>query len=302
MFAATGNKNSDGSSRPSFNRAVAKGLPRRCICQGHTKKKGQEMRTTARKTIALGFVGGTMAVWALLAAAQNNEAREKPRLYTYSANWVIPRAKWDDMEKASTADSKILEAAVAKGSILAYGDNETLVHQVEGSTHDNWWVATSIAGLLDTLEEFYKSKSAVSPVLASATKHWDSIYVSRFYGWRAGTVKGGYVHGAAYKFKSSAPNDALETLSKNFIAPLFEKLMADGTVQAYQIAEESVHTTDPDMFFIFYVTPNSQGIDKTNAALRAALGENALAGPAFSSLVDYSVHRDDLGRANATFK
>lgn len=260
------------------------------------------MRTAARKAITIVSVAATMGVWTLLAGAQNNEAREKPRLYTYSANWVIPRAKWDDMEKANAADHKILDAAVANGSILAYGDDETLVHQVEGSTHDDWWVATSMAGLLDTLDEFYKSKSALSPVLASATKHWDNIYVSRFYNWRAGTVKGGYIHGAWYKLKPDAPNNAVETLSKSFIAPLLEKLMADGTVQAYQVAEEAIHTADPAMFFIFYITPNSQGLDKTNAALRAALGENALAGPAFASMVDASAHRDDLGRANATFK
>lgn len=259
------------------------------------------MRTTARKVLTIVSVAATLGSWTLLAGAQN-EAKEKPRLYTYSANWVIPRAKWDEMDKANAGDHKILDAAVASGAILGYGDDETLVHQVDGSTHDTWWVANSMAGLLDMLDEFYKSKSAVSPVLASATKHWDNVYVSRYYGWRPGSVKGGYIYGASYKLKPDAPSDAVDTLSKNFIAPLFEKLMADGTVQAYQVAEETVHTADPDLFFIFYITANSQSLDKTNAALRAAIKENVFAGPAFSSMVDFSQHRDELGRANATLK
>lgn len=244
----------------------------------------------------------TIAVCGLPASAQNTDAKEKPRLYTYVSNWVIPRARWEEMQKAGAANQKILDGAVANSTILGYGDDEILVHQVEGATHNDWWIANSMAGLLDVLDQFYKSKAAVVPVLASATKHWDNIYVSQFYGWRPGIVKGGYVHGAAYKLKADAPSNSVETLSKSFIVPLFEKLMADGSVQAYQVAEETIHTADPDMFYIFFITPNAQGIDKANAALRAAVGENSLALPALASMVDFSAHRDDLGRSNATFK
>jgi hypothetical protein len=76
----------------------------------------------------------------------------------------------------------------------------------------------------------------------------------------------------------------------------------DGSIQPYQVAEETIHTADPGMFFVFFITPNAQGIDKANAALRAATGENALALRAIASMVDVSAHRDDLGRSNATFK
>jgi hypothetical protein len=260
------------------------------------------MKTLLFRLLMSLYVVGAMAVWAVPVSVQSAEVKEKPRLYTYVANWVIPRARWDDMEKARTANQKIFDGAIAGGTLLGYGDDDTLVHQVEGETHANWWAATSIAALLDVLDQIYKSRSTAAPVLASATKHWDSIYVSQFYGWHAGTVKGGYVHGASYKLKADAPRDAVEVLSRSFIVPLFEKLMADGTVQAYQVAEETIHTADPDMFFIFYVTSNAEGIDKVNAALRAAIGENSLASPAFASMVDFAAHRDDLGRENATFK
>jgi hypothetical protein len=260
------------------------------------------MKMILGRAIASACVATALAVWAVPAAAQTTETKEKPRLYTYAAEWVIPRSRWDDMEKASTGNQKILDAAVANGTILGYGDDTTVVHQVEGPTHDNWWVATSMAGLLNVLDELHKSKSAASPVLQSATKHWDNVYVSRFYGWHAGSVKGAYVHGAAYKLKADAPNNAVETLSKSLIVPLFEKLMADGTVSAYQVAEETIHTQDPSMFFIFFITPNAEGLDKLNAALGAALGANPLAGPAFGSMVDFALHRDSLARGDATLK
>jgi hypothetical protein len=245
---------------------------------------------------------GALGAWATFAGAQNAEVKEKPKLYTYVANWAIPRARFDDMEKASTVNQKILDGALAGGTILGYGDGTILVHQVDGATHNDWWIANSEAGLLNVLDQIHQNKAGAPAVLASATKHWDNLYVSHFYGWHPGTVKGGYVHAASYKLKADAPNDGLDTLSKAFIVPLFEKLLSDGTVQAYQIAEETIHTADPSLFFVFYITSNAEALDKVNAALSAAIGANSLASPALGSMVDFSVHRDELGRANASLK
>ena len=258
------------------------------------------MKMIPGRVIASACLTTVLGIWACPAGAQAAAVKEKPQMYTYVANWVVPRARWEDMEKASGANQKILDGALGSGTILGYGDDAAVVHHVDGATHDNWWIATSMAGLLNVLDQFAKSRS--SPVLTSSTKHWDNIYVSRFYGWRSGSVKGAYVHGASYKLKADAPNNAVETLSKSLIVPLFEKLMADGAVNAYQVAEETIHTADPGMFFIFFITPNAEGLDKLNAALREALGANALASPAFGSMVDFAPHRDTLSRGNATLK
>jgi hypothetical protein len=267
------------------------------------KMKGNHMKPSVLlSAIAASCSIGAIGLWAAPAGAQSTEAKEKPEIYTYISNWAIPRARWDDMDKASVATDKVLDGAIASGAILAYGEGTTLVHEADGATHDGWWVATSMAGALNALEQMYKTKSSTTPVLASATKHWDDIYVSRYYGWKSGTVKGGYVHGAVYSLKPDAPDDAVGTLSKSFIVPLFEKLMAEGTVQAYQVATQSIHTQDPGLFFVFFITPNAEGLDKVNAGLGAALGANPMAAPALGGMVNSAVHRDTLGRENAVFK
>jgi hypothetical protein len=258
------------------------------------------MRSMLGRAITSLCVVGAVAVCAV---AHSAEVQEKPRLYTYVANWDIPRAHWEEMQKMGAGDQKILDPALANGTIVAYGSDVTLVHQLEGgSTHAEWWCANSMAGLLEVLDQFYTSKSAVAPVLAGANKHWDNVYFSRFYDWRAGPVKGGYVHGATYKLRADAPANAVDLLSKGFLVPLLEKLMADGSVTAYQVAEENVHTQDPSLFFIFFITPNAAGIDKVSAALGAAVAEQPLFPAAFGAMVDYSAHRDYLGRADAVFK
>lgn len=236
------------------------------------------------------------------AAAQTSEVKEKPRMFTYVSDWAIPRAQWGEMEKSTAADQKILDKAVSAGTIVGYGDDVNLVHRNNGDTHDDWWSAMSMAGVLNVLDQFYKSGSATAPVLSSATRHSDSIFVSRYYNWHSGTYKDAYTMAAVYKLKADAPDDAVEMLSKDLVAPLLEKTLADGTIVEYEIDTEAIHTDDPAFFAIVYVSPNSEGIDKVSAAIRESLKANPLGGPAFGSMVDFSAHRDYLDRTNAMFK
>lgn len=242
------------------------------------------------------------ALWVAPACAQMSEVKEKPPMYSYVGNWSIPRAQWAEMEKANAADQKILDKGMADGTIIAYGNDVNLVHQPDGETHDDWWSAMSMAGILNILDQFYKSGSSTSPVLASATKHWDNIYVSRHYNWHPGTFRGVYTHGSSYKLKANAPPDAVEMLSKSLIIPLMEKMLADGTIHEYEVDTEAIHTEDPDTFWVFYIAANAEGLDKVNAALRERMRSNPLGGPAFGSMVDFTAHRDLLVRTNATYK
>ena len=235
-------------------------------------------------------------------AQQSTEVKEKPRMYTYVALWQLPRAQWAEWAKSEAADEKILKDAIASGAIVSYGDDTNLVHQPDQPTHDDWFQSMSMAGLMNTLDQFYKSGLTASPLQESATKHWDAIYVSRYYNWRAGSVKDGYSYGSSYKFKEDAPNDALDTLAKAVIVPRMEKLLADGVISEYEIDSEAVHTDSPGTFWVFWIAANADALDKTSASLRDAVKANPLIGPAFDSMVDFKPHRDYLTRTNATYK
>lgn len=244
-----------------------------------------------------------MAVaWVAPASAQMSEVKEKPRMYSYVGFWSIPRAQWADMAKADAADETTLSKAMANGTIVGYGRDENLVHQPDEPTHDSWWSAMSMAGLMNVLDEFYKNGSASSPVLISATKHWDGIFVSRYYNWHPGSYKGVYGAGASYKLKADAPDDAIDQLSKNVIVPVMEKLLADGTIHEYEIDTEAVHTQAPGTFWIFYTAANAEALDKVNGAIRASIKAAPMNGAAFGSMVDMSAHRDYLSRSDATYK
>ena len=235
-------------------------------------------------------------------AVAQSDVKEKPPMYTYVGNWAIPRAQWGEMEKANTADQPTYEKAFKAGTLVGYGNDVTIVHQGDGQTHDEWWSAMSMAGLLNVLEQFYASGSATSSALSSATKHWDGIYVSRYYNWKPGSYKNAYTRVATYKLKPDAPNDAVEMLSKTLFVPYFEKLLAEGSIVEYEIDTEAIHTDNPSIFAAVFIAANAEGLDKANAALQTLTKANPLVGPAIGSMVDFSAHRDELARTNATYK
>ena len=236
------------------------------------------------------------------AFAQNSEVKEKPPMYSYVGNWAVPRAQWGEMDKNSVADQKTLDKALASGTIIGYGSDTILVHEADGPTHDQWWSAMSISGVLNVLEQFYQTGGATVPVLSSATKHWDNIWVSTYYDWHPGTYKGVYTHVGSYKLKADAAPDAMDTLSKNVLVPFFEKLMAGGLIHEYEIDTQYIHKNDPNTFALVYIAANADALDKVDSALRETLKSNPLMTPAFGSMVNFTEHRDDLARTNATYK
>ncbi len=254
------------------------------------------------RVVAALFALGLIGSLALPAGAQMQEVKEKPRMYTYVALWDLPRAQWGEWPKAEAADQKINQDALNSGMLIGFGDDTNLVHQPDQPTHDDWFSSMSMAGLLNTLEQFYKSGLTQSAMQQSATKHWDAIYVSRYYNWHAGSWQGVYSYGSSYKLKPEASSDALDTLAKAAIVPRMEKLLADGVIHEYEIDTEAVHTSSPGTFWVFYIAANADALDKASASLRDALKANQLIAPAFGEMVDFKDHRDYLARTNATYK
>jgi hypothetical protein len=250
----------------------------------------------------LWVVAGLLVIAMATPVIAQNEVKEKAPIYIYIGEWSIPRAQWAEMEKSESTDQAMLQQALSAGTLVAYGSDVNLVHQPDAPTHDDWWVSTSMAGILNMLEQFYKAGSSGSPVLASATKHFDSIDVSRYYNWKPGTYKGAYTHGSTYKLKADAPDDAVELLAKSFLVPFLEKMMSEGAIVEYDIDTQAIHTEAPGSFVLYYTAPNGEGLDKVNQGIQQLMKANPLDGPAFGSMVDFTAHRDTLSRTNATFK
>jgi hypothetical protein len=236
------------------------------------------------------------------AGAQMPEVKPKPAMYSYVANWQFPRASFADVDKMLAGGNPALDKAYADGAIIGYGHDKNLVHSVDGWTHDTWWSATSIAGLMKALSAVSATDMPNSAAMTSASKHWDEVLESHYYNWKPGSYTDAYVEVLEYKLKADAPDDAVAMLSEHLIVPSMEKLLADGSIQEYEIDEAAIHSTAPGMFFVVYIAPKPEGIDAVQAAIAAAAKAHVLGIQAFGSMVDMNGHRDELGIGSGTFK
>lgn len=245
-----------------------------------------------------------LAVFALTgiaAPAHAQEVQPKPPMYSYVADWQIPRANWAEVDKTVQPVYDVLSQALADGSIVGFGKDVNLVHQPDAETHDIWWSTTSLANAVKTLDRIHAASDPASATL-NGSKHWDNLYVSRYYNWKSGSYKGAYTHVGVYKLKADAPDDALETLAAKMIVPLLEKQLANGTIIEYEIDTLAIHTEAPGTFAVIYLTPTPEGLDTVQAAVRDLVKDHPLMGQAFGSETEDNGHRDELLKSEGAYK
>jgi hypothetical protein len=253
-------------------------------------------------TIFAGLFGLTTVILiAIPSSAQMQEVKPKPPMYSYVANWQVPRANWSDMENAVAPLNAVMDKAMADGTIIGHGNDVTLVHQPDAETHDNWWSSMSVAGLIKVLDQIHASGIGNSPAL-NAAKHWDEVYVSRYYNWKPGSYKNAYTHVSIYKLKDEAPDDALDNLAQHLVVPLLEKQLSGGTILEYEIDTMAIHTEAPGTFAIVYITPTPEGIDTVQAAVMQSIKDHPLGIEAFGSYTKDSAHRDELYMSEGAYK
>jgi hypothetical protein len=226
-------------------------------------------------------VGGlaVLGMAVTLAGAQTIEVKEKPRVFRFESYWTIPPAHWGDVDKDNaTSNQKVLAPALADGTLVGYGDDENLVRSREAFTHSNWWLANSSAGALKVLDAFEKSGASSSSRLINSTQHWTQKYYSQFYNWKAGSWKGAYGRQLAYVLRRGIDADeAVRTLA-SFYVPLFESLLADGTIVEYEIDREQGYSYSADSagrVIMAFVTPTADA-SKVGKALTADYEKNPL--------------------------
>src|SRR6476660_4326024 len=168
-------------------------------------------------------------------------AKPKPAVYTYVAQWEVPRAQWADMVKADEQDRPVLDKLVADGTLTGYGAYTNLIHQEGEPTHGTWFSATSEGNLLKALEAIYAQPGLVTAPVQGASKHWDQILTGDVYGSKAGNSKDGYLTWSRWEIKAGAMRGYTD-LAKRVFTPVLEKLLADGTITSYGQLTEDYHT------------------------------------------------------------
>ncbi len=221
-------------------------------------------------------------------------AQEKPAVYTYVAEWDVPRAQWGDMTKLDDSERPLLDKLVADGTLIGYGAYTNLIHQEGEPTHGSWFSATSEGNLLKTLEAIYARPGGVTTPVQAASKHWDLILTGDIYNYKPGS-SGGYLTWSRWELKPGSMHSYSE-LTKSVFVPILEKLLADGTITSYGLLREDYHQQKLGTIFEYYTAPDAANLDKVNKAFDDAFTSNPAFGDAIRSLTEPEGHRDYLTR------
>jgi len=240
------------------------------------------------------FGFGCLTLLALGIVPARAQEGGQPAIYTYVAEWAVPREQWRDYAKASADEKVAMDKLVADGTLIGYGDFSILLHQEGRPTHGSWFTATSRAGLLNALDAIYKLPQVTFPVMA-ASKHWDFLTVSRMYGMKSGKFQGGYLGGGNFKVKPGSV-DAFFDISKKHVVPILEKLKSEGVVTLYSVETEDFHSEAPGTVTFVYVTADSAGIDKVGDAINAEFESHPELETTFRATVEPQGHSDFLAR------
>ena len=231
------------------------------------------------------FLAGVALLLPLAGTAQ----QDKP-VYTFVAEWDVPRAQWNEFTSHFEQNLKpVLERLLNDGAILEYAASATVVHTKEGFTHSTWWSAPSIAGIERVRTELVRV--APSPAMAAA-KHHDHLLRSMAYRTRSTAPTSGYFY-VSFAQVQPGKGEEYRELWDQFAKPVFEELFNNGTILAYGLDAEYVHTDDPGYRFSWYATPSADAVDKVNAALDPARQKIM---SALAEAIVVGSHRDSFER------
>lgn len=240
-----------------------------------------------------------VAVCFLLLAPLGLAAQQEAPVFTFVAEWAVPRAQWGDY----TADFNrytrpVLEKMFANGTISGWGAFTTVVHTEGGITHGIWMTASGHAGLEATRQELLKNPP--SSALLASTKHTDVLLRSLTHKGRSSAATTGYLVVSATQVQPGKGGDWRDLWDK-YTKPTYDELFANGTILSYSIDVEQIHTENPGWRYVVYVAPNIEAVDKVNAAFRALIEkrspeERRGIGEAFADVTVAGAHWDLLAQ------
>ncbi|MBI3668963.1 MAG: hypothetical protein HY237_04175 [Acidobacteria bacterium] len=247
------------------------------------------------------FVLAALAVLLAGPLMVSAQAQQEPPNFLYVSDWAIPRPQWADWVASNEKNNKpIYDKMLADGTIRDYGMYTTIVHDESGVTHGSWFEATNMAALEKVLAEV--GKLPPNPIANAATKHRDYLLRTSLRRVKAASGTNGYLWVSATQVQAGKGQE-WRALWDKYSKPLFEELMANGTLLMYEVEVEQVHTDNPGWVYIVWMTANADAMDKFFAAAAArgqkrSAEENRAIGEAFAAVTTPTAHRDYYARVN----
>jgi len=231
---------------------------------------------------------------ALLVPSLATAQQAEPPMYTFVAEWVVQRDQWDTFVQNWEKNTKpVFERMSANGTLVQWGAFSTIVHEEGATTHGVWFSANSVAAIERVREELLKVPA--QPFMANA-KHRDFFLRSLVHSGRTSAPASAYLWVSSQTVQPGKGADWRAHFDK-YSKPVYDDLVKAGTISAYSVDVEQVHTDSSGLRFVVYITPNADGVDKVTAAFQAINAkrseeERRAIGQALGDLTVAGAHRD----------
>jgi hypothetical protein len=222
----------------------------------------------------------TLAALLLLSLAATLVAAQQPaqkpgQVYTYVAEWQVPRASWGEVNTNFQKNTRpVLERLSKDGTLTSWGSFETYVHHPDQATHGVWWSSSTLAGIERARSELIRQPT---PAAMQQAKHWDYLLRSIAGNGRAGSGTNGFLRVVAVDVQPGKDEDFRQAWENRFKAT-FDELVANGTVAFYSLDAQLVETENPGRRYFAVVLPNAEALDRAAAAVQAAMARGGPAG------------------------
>lgn len=266
-----------------------------------------------------------MLLSSISAVAQQSQQQMQPLTFWYGYT-VNPGKEDEFLELVKTVGQPVRDKLMADGIVLAWGVQSSLLRVPGHETHFIWYAVADYAGVekvdsamraqIAKLTEEAKSgapakkgqKAGEAPMtrlaqVADLSKVHDFLTRDLVIGLSSSSPAG-MLPFSRYNFVKVKPGKGNEFRKawEKYNKPVFDKLLADGTVLAYGLAVEEVRTEGDFTHFVWYDVKDLASFDKVRAAFiadrdRRSQEEQDALTHLFVSLVDADASRSEVGRS-----
>jgi hypothetical protein len=264
-----------------------------------------------------------MFLSAISSFAQQTPMQPLTFWYEYTVN---PGKEDQFLGLVKTVGAPVRDKLMADGVVLAWGVQVPLLRQPGSPTHSIWYAVADWAGVQKVSDamtaQFAKlneeaskggvTKKGASPTPSLTTRLAETTDLSKtrdFLTRDLVIVLGPQVQGEVlpytrFNFFKVRPGKGAEFRKtwEKYNKPVFDKLVADGTILAFGLAIEEVRTEGSFTHFVWYDTKDLSGMDKVRAAFnsdrdRRSQEEQDGITSLFLSLVDADASRSEVDHA-----
>ena len=207
----------------------------------------------------IGLFAGVSLILAVPPVALS-QIEHSQRLYTYVSQFQVPRANWAQFtEETEKIADPVFERLMADGTIVSWGDFETVVHTPDGMTHGSWWQATNLAGIMRVLDEI--RKAGPRPAQIASTKHEDMLMHTTVVFASPHAVTTGYLRVFATHCQPGKGDDYVALMRKYFQTAVDEEVRK-GVGTYWGMDENYIPSRDSSMRYLVSTYPNAEALDK----------------------------------------